>query len=102
MFNSVKKYMFGKSLERVRTEIKEAWKDMTKADEYLLSGEKKGTVFVRGATDGLLEAYKRLQAATLYMPKNDISTKMLFFELILEYGDPMMYDYIYPGFRDAY
>ena len=103
MFNSAKKYMFEKTIKRVRAEIKEAWQDIKKADEYSLSYDKKAySVFIRAASEGLFESFKRLHSATFYMPKDDFDTNMLLVQLIMERGDPMMYDYIYSGFRDVY
>ena len=103
MFNSAKKYIFEKRVEKARTGIKEAWRDIKRADEYFQSHDKKGySVFIRGASECLFESFKILHSAMLYMPKDDFDTNMLLVELIMEHGDPMMYNYIYPKFREVY
>jgi hypothetical protein len=103
MFDSVKKFMFKRNMKDVRTKIRLAWKNIKRADEFDSQGHKGGSSnCLRYACECLLESYESLCWATSYIPKYDLGAKKAVVELIMEHGDPRMYDYIFPGYRPVY
>nr|WP_321467255.1 hypothetical protein [uncultured Desulfobulbus sp.] len=102
MVNAVKRPMFNRLMSEVRNDIKTAWKFIKFADEKYDEGDiEKASNCIRITSEALFDAFKNLKIATsnVNMPKGDFSALNEILEEIMKLGDPMMYDYIYPGFR---
>jgi len=105
MVDAVKKPIFKRIMSEVRNDIKTAWKFIEFADEKYAEGDiEKTSNCIRITSEALFDAFKNLKLATSdgILPKDDFSALRAILEEIMKLGDPMMYDYIYPGFRFVY